>query len=303
MSVTRSFAARVGLAALALTAGLSTRGGATEQTLRWKLKPGDTLRYEYRQRCGIKVKGADGPASDDSSELTIDLTWTVKGVAPDGTAEIALVVDRVRSEARTGAQKVHYDSNEKTGDDPEAQALKAVYVAAVGERYTLKVDDRGRVVEAAVPAKVTEALRGSTFLATADGGSVLSAQGLKNLFAQLIPVLPEKAVDKGAAWSSSLDLPAPPMRLSLTYKDALVALEETAARVDATIVTAIRPDPDSPFKVAVKNQSGNRIVTIDTRMGRVTGSTVKQSVELRLVFMNREVGQVITLDERLRLVP
>lgn len=302
MSATRSVAARVGLVAF-LIAGLPARGGATEETLRWKLKAGETLRYEYRQICGIKVKGADGPASDDSSALTIDLTWTVKGVAADGTAEIALVVERVRSEARTGAQTVNYDSNEKVGTDPDAQALKAVYSAAIGERYTLRVDDRGRVVEATVPAKVTAALRGSPFLATADGGSVLSAQGLKNLFAQLIPVFPEKAVDKGAAWSSSLELPAPPMQLSLTYRDELVALEESAARIDATIATAIRADPDSPFKVAVKNQSGSRTVTIDTRKGRVTGSTVKQSVELRLVFMNREVGQVITLDERLRLVP
>ncbi len=302
MRMTRSFATRAGLVAV-LSLGTSARGSGTEEVLRWKLKAGDTLRYEFRQTCGIKVKLGEGRGSDDSSELTIDLTWKVKHVAPDGTAGIALVVDRVRSEARTGSQKIHYDSKDQDAGDPAARALKLVYGAAVGAESTLKVDARGRVVEAEVPGKVSEALRGSPFLTTADGGSVLSGPGLKNLFAQLFPILPEKAVGKGAAWSSALEVPTPPMRISLTYRDELAALDDSAARVDATINTAIRPDPDSPLKVDVKTQSGTRSVTIDTKTGRVTQSSVKQSMELKLVFLNREVGQVITLDERLRLIP
>lgn len=302
MAMTRAIVTRLGLAAV-LCLGVGPGAGATEETLRWKLKTGETLHYEFRQTCGIKVNGADGRGTHDTSELTIDLTWKVRGVAPDGTAAIALVVERVRSEARTGAQKVHYDSAEEAGADPAARPLKDVYGAAVGAEYSLKIDTRGRVVAAEVPAKVSEALRASPFQATADGGSALSGPGLKNLFAQLFPVLPEGPVGKGAAWSSALEVPAPPMRITLTYRDELAALHDAAARIDARIETVIRPEPDAALKVHVRSQSGNRSVTIDTRNGRVTASAVQQSIELKLVILNREVGQVITLDERLRLIP
>ncbi len=303
MSSSRSFVSRVGLLVCLALSGLATGAAASEETLRWKFKVGEILRYEFRQTCGIKVKGAEGPASDDTSELTIDLTWKVKAITPDGSAEIALSVDRVRSESRTGTQKVHYDSKNEEKPDPAAEALKLVYRKAVGEGYALKVTDRGQVIEASVPPGVTEALRGSPFLSTADGGSVLSAQGLKNLFAQLIPVLPEASIDKSAAWSTSVDLPAPPLRMVLTYRDVLSALDENSARVDATIETAIRPDREAPIKVDIKTQSGNRVVTLDLTRGRVTESTVKQAVELTLGLRKREVDQVITLDERLILVP
>ena len=302
MSRTRSFAARAGLLAL-LVVGPTARGGAAEATLRWKLKTGETLRYEFRQKNEIKVKAAGGQGSDNTTELTIDLTWKVKGVNQDGTAEVTLVVDRVRSEIRLGPQTIKYDSKDQAADDPGARPLKAVYGAAVGVEYTLQIDARGRVVGAKVPAKVTEALLGSPFVATADGGSVLSEKGLMNLFAQLLPVLPEKAVDKGATWSTDLELPVPPMRLSLSYKEDLAAIDDATARVDAAIHTTIKPDPDAPFTVDVKKQSGNRSVTLDTKNGRVTTSTVTQSVELTLGFMNREIEQVISLEEHMKLVP
>jgi hypothetical protein len=298
--MTRSFAVGAGLLAL-LASGLPARAGSAEEPLRWKFQAGQVLRYEFRQKNEIKLKGG-AQSSDNTTELTIEMTWTVKDVQ-DAVAELKLVVDRVLSEIQIGAQKIKYDSREAAGDDPAAKALSAVYSAAVGQDYALKVDTRGRVVEATVPAKVTEALRGSPFLAAADGGSVLSEKGLKNLFAQVIPPLPEEPVEKNARWTTSLDLPVKPMKMSLTFKDTLAARDDATARFDAEIVTTIEPEPDTPFKVTVKKQSGSRTATLDTKAGRMTGSAIKQTIELGLEFMNREIEQVIALDEQMKLIP
>src|SRR6185312_1673747 len=93
--------------------------------------------------------------------------------------------DRVRAAIEIGPQKVEYDTKQdKPGGDPASQALEGVYRPAIGQDYTLRLDARGQVTGAKVPEKVAQAIQASPFVAIADGGSVLSEKGLKNLLAQ-----------------------------------------------------------------------------------------------------------------------
>ncbi len=132
---------------------------------------------------------------------------------------------------------------------------------------------------------------------------MLSETGLKALLALVIPVLPETPVAKGARWSSSVELPLQPIKLSSTFKDELRSLDDGNARVVAALETTVHPEPKTPLTVALKKQSGNRDAVLDTKTGRVTASTTQQKLDLTLGFMNREIEQAVVIEIQLTLLP
>ena len=120
----------------------------------------------------------------------------------------------------------------------------------------VKLDARGRFIEAKVSAGVAEALRNSPFLVSADAGSFFSDKGLKNLLAQAIPTLPGKPVDSESAWATDLEMAVPPIKIVLQYKEKLASLTGEAARLDALIQTSIVPEAN--VSATIKSQSGTR---------------------------------------------
>ncbi|GAC1474876.1 MAG: hypothetical protein NVSMB9_26100 [Isosphaeraceae bacterium] len=293
---------KLGLLAL-LILGADDPAATEKAALRWKFKEGETLRYEFFQRNEIKIRAGD-KETENKTELTIDMSWKVKEVASDGAASILLKIDRARVVIQSGPQKTLYDSNDReASNDPASQILNTVYRAAVGQDYALKVDSRGKVVEATVPSKVTEALRGSPFLAAADGGSVLSDKGLKNMFAQIIPVFPEHKVAQGDSWKLDLELPVKPLGMKMVFNNVLSSLDATRAKVSAKVDISLIPEPDISFQVKVKNQSGNGTFLHDEKLGHLTESSIKQTVTLTLEFMKKEIEQVIHVDETMKLRP
>lgn len=275
--------------------------GHAEETLRWAFKAGEVIRYEFLQTNEVKVT-VDGKENPSKTDLKIAMTWNVKAVSPEGDAEITLVVDRVQAEIETGGSKILYNSADDKSTDPAAQPLRAVYGAAVGTGYGLKVDPRGRIVEAKVPEKVSNAVRGSPFVSVADGGSVLSEEGLKNLFAQVVPSLPDRPVKPGESWQSELKLPTAPLAMTLTFRYKLDALDAASASIKASVASVLMPEPGTPFTVAVKDQSGSATYTFDRKAGKLGASEIKQAIHLTLVFMNREIAQSISVSERMTLI-
>jgi hypothetical protein len=281
-------------------AGPAARG--EDVALRWAFKPGQTLRYEFRQKNEVTIK-ADGQETRSTSALTIAMTWSVKSVT-DGAADLGMVVDRVRVEIQNGPSKILYDSlNADAAPDPAAKPLHDVYRAVVGADYRLRLDARGRVVEAKVPEKVAQAVRGSPFVGVADGGSVLSEEGIKNLLAQVVPPLPEKPAGPGAKWDAAFELPTAPLAMTLTFRYSLDALDATSAVIKAAVTSAITPEPGAPFGVTIKDQSGSARYTFDRKGGRLAGAEVNQTITLALGFMGREIGQSIVVSERFAPTP
>jgi len=302
MAGCRAGAVRFGRLVAVFTALVSGgTAGHAEETLRWTFKPGEAVRYEFHQANEVKVT-VDGKENPSKTDLKIAMTWKVKAVTPEGAAEITMVVDRVRAEIETGASKILYNSADDKSADPAAQPLRDVYGAAVGSEYGLKVDPRGQVVEAHVPENVTKAVRGSPFVGVADGGSVLSEAGLKNLFAQVVPPLPDRAVKPGEAWKAELKLPTAPLAMTLTFRYKLDALDAASASIKASIASVLMPEPGTPFTVAVKDQSGSATYTFDRKAGKLGASGINQAVQFTLTFMNREIEQSISVSERMTLI-
>lgn len=300
LSMLHTFAARAGFtAALALAAVAPAQG---QTLLRWKFEKDQVLRYEFTQKNEIKVK-AEGQEFTSKNDLTVTLKWTVKDVTTDGTADIVMLMERVQAIVEAGPQKIQYDSKAEKQDEGATKPFHDIYSVAIGREFKLKLDSRGQVLESKVPEKLTTALQASPFAAIADGGSFLSDKGLKNVFAQVVPVLPEKAVSKGDSWSGSIELPVQPLKLSLTHKDTLADISGDTAKITSVLDTTIKPDPSTPITLEMKSQKGNGTVMLDTKAGRITTSSILQSINLGLKIMDKSIDQSVTIDAQLKLLP
>jgi hypothetical protein len=284
------------LAALLVLAGASAakaQDGAKPE-LRWTFQPGQTLRYEFHQSSDLKVS-ANGQSQDRTNNLTIGLSWKVRSVADDGTATIEQTIDRVRAEVKAGDQSILYDSAENTSEGPGASSLAGLYGAALGSPYELKLTPDGRVTEARVPDEVAEALRGSPFQALADGGSVFSSDGLKNMFGQVLPRLPESGREPGESWTGQLELPSGPLLMNLDSEYTRADPEAGAARIASKIHTTIKAKPGVPLTVEVKSQTGEGDYLFDPAAGKLRSTAVKQTFDLALDSMGRKAEQTIAI--------
>jgi hypothetical protein len=310
MSPTRRSVVLFALAALAGTVATAPGAEPPEKPkgqarrLAWAFRAGESLRYQFDQKNVIRTRSG-GQETVSTNELTFVLDWDVKAVAADGSAEVAMKVGRVRVNVSTGGMEIRFDSRDARpgGTSTPRSPLAAVYSAAVGRVYHLKLDARGRVTEARVPAAVTEAVQGSPFGAIADGGSLLSERGVKNLFAQVFPALPDRAVAKGETWRRLVEVPTSPLGLTLTFRDTVADLGTSSAHIEATIETALKPEAGLPFRVDMVDQSGIATYALDTAAGRITASTIRQEVDLVVVQDGRETGQSVLLELRTRLLP
>ena len=270
--------------------------------LRWKFEAGQVYRYEFVQRNKIKVK-TEGQEFTSNNDLTVNLSWKVKSVTPEGTAEIVMLMERVQAIVESGPQMINYDSKGENQGEGASKPFHDVYSVAIGPEYKIKMDARGQVLESKVPEKVTAALQVSPFVGVADGGSFLSDKGVQNVFAQVVPVFPEKAVSKGDTWNGSIELPVAPLKLTLKHTDTLTEIDGSTAKVSTVLETSIKPDPDSPLAIEMKSQEGKGTVTIDTKAGRITASTIVQTIEMGIKIMNKQIDQTVSINADLKLLP
>ena len=128
-----------------------TRGA---ETLRWKFKPGETLRYTMVQEMsqGMKAVGQD---IKTSIKQTIDLHWNVKNISSDGVAELSQTIDRIRTKVEAPGSSFDYDS--QGGKEPEGQnasPLIPLIKAQVGAEFEFKMSGRGELSDIKVPQKL-----------------------------------------------------------------------------------------------------------------------------------------------------
>ena len=93
------------------------------------------------------------------------------------------------------------------------------------------------------------------------------------------------------------------MKLTLTHKDTLADVSGDAAKITSVLETKIIPDPASQIVLEMKKQEGNGNVSLDTKSGRITESSIVQKIELSLTIMNKMIDQTISIDARLKLIP
>jgi hypothetical protein len=285
---------RIVLSALAAALGVAAAQPAHgADALRWKFKPGETLRYTMVQETsqGMKTMGQEFKTS---LKQTVDLHWSVKNVASDGVAELSQTIDRVRTKVEGPGNSFDYDS--QGGKEPEGQIaslLTPLLKALVGAEFTFKMSGRGELSDIKVPQKLLDSLRQAGPAATA--GGMFSEEGMKNLISQSSLTLPEAALEKGKSWTQQAKVPVPMlgnMVMDKTYTfDGPSPKDSGLFQILLTTKVTLEPAADSKIAVKITSQQGTGDFAFDPQAGRVVSSRVNDKLQMSLSVMGQDLEQ------------
>ena len=200
--MTKKRSSLIRLAGLSIIIGLvTTTSGAA--TLRWKFKPGEVLRYESAQTTLTKVKDPGGQEVASTLTLTMDLTWKVKEVDPQGGAAIIQTIDRIRTTATFPNGKFSFDSKESGDASSPAGPL---FKMLVGTEFNFKMNSQGELSDIKLADQLLATLKGDNQPAGALGQ--FSEAGLKNMLVQMGVILTPRDINPGDTWTRKLAIPA-----------------------------------------------------------------------------------------------
>jgi hypothetical protein len=282
------------LAALtAIVWAASGQPAAGAEALSWKFKAGETLRYTMVQETTQGMK-AMGQEFKTNMNQTVNLHWTVKNVASDGSAELSQTIDRVRTKVDAPGNSFEFDS--ESGKVPEGQIaslMTPMLKSLVGAEFTFKMNGRGELSDVKVPQKLLDSLRQAGPQAAA--GGMFSEEGLKNLISQSSIALPGESVDKGKTWKQASRLPLP--MIGTMVMDKIYTFEgpdEKAPgllRISLNTKVALEPAADSNIAVKISSQKGEGAISFDPQAGRIVSSRVNDKLQMMLSVMGQELQQ------------
>ncbi len=277
-------------AILGVAAAQATHGA---ETLRWKFKSGETLRYTMVQQItqGTKAMGQD---LKTSLNQTVDMHWSVKNVASDGVAELSQTIDRIRTKVEGPGSSFEFDS--QTGKEPEGQIasmLTPMLKALVGAEFTFKMSGRGELSEIKVPQKLIDSLRQAG--PAANAGGMFSEEGMKNLISQSSLTLAEGPLEKGKGWTHQAKVPVAmigTMVMDKTYTfDGPSPKEAGLLQILLDTKVSLEPAADSNIAVKITAQKGTGEFAFDPQAGRVVSSRVNDKLQMSLSVMGQELEQ------------
>ncbi len=286
-------AGRLVVAFLAVAVGLQ---GATraEAPLRWKFKAGEIVHYNLIQKTDTTMKLADGRTGGSKVSQNSDIRWTVESVSPDGVAELAQTIDRVRvrMDSVTGQPPFEYDSasDEPLPEGAVATQLVPVFKALAGLKCTLVMDPRGEIRDVRIADEVVQSLEKSF---KGGLGHLFSKESLKNMVGQSSLVFPEGEVDKGKTWTEKTKTPSPQLGTMITDKtytfQGAEAAEPSLVRIDLDTKTILEPVADSQIEFEMKKQDGKGRFVFDTTKGRIVSS----NIDVQMTQSIKTQGQVL----------
>lgn len=285
-------ATTIRLACLGLVLGLlgAAPAGAAGTTLRWRFKPGEVLRYESAQVTETKVKDPGGAEVGTTLTLTMDLTWTVKEVDPQGVAAITQTIDRIRTSAKFPNGQFAFDS--RNGGDAAGPA-GPLFRMLVGAEFSFKMNPQGELSDIKLADKLLATLKGDDQPAGAQGQ--FSEAGLKNMLVQMGAVLPAREISPGDTWGRKLDIPAGPNGETRSIEQSYTLGKPEAGakpREAIDMTTKFAPpaaDPNVP--VTIKSQEATGRFLFDAAAGRIDSSKVVERVDLTGQIQGKEIAQ------------
>jgi hypothetical protein len=290
-----------------LAASLAPRAGRAE-TLRWKFKAGDVLRYTLEEKTASTSK-VMGRELKSMRSHTINLSWNVRGVSANGDANVTMRFDRVRMHIEQPPfLPFDFDSSAAKVDAPEPFGSIGQQVKAMaGAEFTFKIKPSGAVENVTVPEQTVKALR-EGLGADAAAQGMFSEQGLKDILVQSSPPpFPEGSLEPGKSWSTK------PSRLTVAPLGTMV--------IDK-VLTFQGPDPKTPgllligtetrvalepmdnanpsarsgeipsLSAKIGSQEGKGTLTFDAEGGRITSSRMTQKIDMQIMGpMEQKIDQ------------
>jgi hypothetical protein len=273
--------------ALAVLAGMSGPA-ARGATLRWKFKAGEKLHYIMDQRSTTTATLPGGEQMRTTLTQTIEMTWTVKSVDPDGQAALTQTITRIRDQLEGLVGSYTYDSKE--GGEPSsliAAPKIPVFKALLGAEVPFKMNARGETSDVRIPEALAKSL-GELGPAAGAAGVLFTEEGMKEMISRSGLVLPEEDLRAGKTWTqqSRNTSPAGTLVMTSTYRYEGPAPNDgpdavrIALQVNAEIQPAEADAKENAGGLKIRSQKSEGSYTFDNAAGHLLRSSLKESIEV-----------------------
>jgi hypothetical protein len=268
---------------------------ARAETLRWKLNPGEVLRYtmESKQVENFQVMGRN---KKSTRSTTTNLNWTVKNVSANGDAEIVQRIERVRMRLEQPPfVPIEFDSSPNKLEIPEEfEAAERQIKALAGAELTFKMGPTGAVRDLTISERTLKNLR-EGLPKDAPGRESGSEQGLKDMLLQSSPpAFPVDSLEAGKSWAakpSKIPIPG----LGTLTLDKVFTFQGPDPKTPRLLLVSIEAktslEPAESVTAKIRTQEGTGSLTFDAESGRIVNSRNKQKMEMIITDRGQEIIQ------------
>jgi hypothetical protein len=185
---------------------------AQESPLRWKFEAGKKFEIQVAQKTNLETE-VDLAKQTLETATQLLSHWEVVEVDDSGTAKINMVIRSIKLDVimpvADGVRTLNVDTSAGLADDADdwEKDAHANLSAVIGHTIALTVDARGGISEVALGAETKDALRQAP--QSMQIRQLLSDEGLRELFASAMPLLPEKDVQANEPWMVSQEFAGP----------------------------------------------------------------------------------------------
>jgi hypothetical protein len=283
------------------------RGAAGQETLRWKFRDGDVLKYTMEQTTQMTVK-VMGKERKQKRAVTTTYTWSVKAVATGGDADIIQRIERLTMKVEAPPfLPMNYDSSSPNNSVPEPfEPMVRQLQAVVGAEFSFKMKPTGEITDIQIPEATLKKLREGLPDEKSERDA-FSEQALKEMMSQASPpAFPQGPLEPGKSWSSKPSrVPVPPMGTlvldqSFTFRGPD---PENPKLMSIAMEGKVALEPSGEVSAQIRAQDGKGSLTFDPESGRLVRSRGTQRTEMAVVEAGQERTETTETTSVMTLVP
>jgi hypothetical protein len=268
--------------------------------LRWKFSQGQqydiVLEQETKQQMSLPTQ-----EMTVSNRMTTMMTWVVKSVDDDGTANLVQIIGRVQMSVDSPQGKIQFDSQDEE-HAPAAAQMARIFEPIIGVDVELTMNDRGEIVDVVFPERALEGVKANPLAA-----QLMTPEAVKEMTGKASPVLPEGPTGIGQVWLKEGTTSTPVGKLTVKNKYTYEGKSPTNSSVDV-----IRVDMEMGFvpgenavgpKIEVTDQDNSGIVTFNVVEGYLSGSELTQRMSLQIQAAGQSIDQNVQSTTRMTVTP
>ncbi|WP_286486397.1 DUF6263 family protein [Empedobacter falsenii] len=272
-----------------------TKGADDKYAYKYNLEVGKT----YPMTLGIKTThtASDGKQSQKmSSESKKQIDYTVKDFK-DGVYTLE-VKSKQYSEKMTdpSGKSISYDTNAAKPANKDIAVSWSIYKAMTGKTYTMKVDQKGKVVsvdglegiKTSILNSVKKQVSAEEFkFFTQIIDNSLNKQAISSQFEETMNIFPNKTLALKESWSDSQKIDQGPMKGNISMKRTLASVEPANTTITVNGTQSLKGNESQQGVTMSANSSANvdGKILLDTKSGWINKvnltkkETLKRTVE------------------------
>ena len=280
------------------SASPSTDGEAI--TLRYKFQKGQ--RRDYLQK-NVLVNNIISLNQKTETNMDFYSHLTVDQVAPDGTASVTWITDRVVFKVQGPGGTIRYDSADgEEPDHPQWMLIKPQIEAHLYIQAILQVNPTGTITDCQLTKELTERVKKNPTLAV-----LLSPSRIKSSAEAFFLPLPDQPIKPNEKWTTTSNFNIGSFKVdsqtTRTYQGKEKRDDQDIARFDGSLKITTKFGPDAPFKKMQYKDGAATSELFDVNLGWLTEGKTNAIIEMESEQMGVPIVAEITQESIRRLLP